>query len=105
MTWPPIPSLIRGSSGPIKVRRVKKAIANGQDCWGHWNDAKRLITIDKTAAIEFQWRVLFHELAHAALSDAGTENLMEDQAVEAVCDAVATARMQELRGELGIIDS
>lgn len=103
--WPPVPSLIRGAGGTIKVRRVKKARVEGTECWGVWDDAKRIITIDKTAAPEHQWRVLFHELTHAALHDAGIENLFDPQGVETLCDCIATARIQEMRGNLGVMDA
>lgn len=105
MSYPAIPTLIRGVAGPIKVRRRKNITLDGAGCWGLWDGAKRLITIDSTAAIDQQWRVLFHELAHAALHDAGIENLMEERAVEAICDALSAARTQEMRGELGLHDS
>ena len=105
MTWPAIPTLIRGAGGPIKVRCVKHVRPEGVECWGVWNDATRTIRLDKTALIEHQWRVLFHELAHAAIGDAGIENLFDEQGVETLCDALATARIQELRGQLGIMDA
>lgn len=103
--WPPLPTLIRGVGGPIKVRRVRRAQVQGTPCWGVWDDAKRIITIDRTAKIEHQWRVLFHELMHAALHDAGIENLFDPKGIETLCDCVATARIQEMRGELGVMDA
>lgn len=104
--WPPIPRLLRGTAGTIKVTLRKRARhPDGTECWGIWDDSKRLITIDRTARMEHQWRVLFHELTHAALSDAGIENLLDGQGVEAICDAVATSRIQEMRGDLGIMDA
>ena len=102
--WPPIPTLVRGTGGAIKVRRLKKVKSAGVDCWGDWDDSTRTIRLDKTAVIEHQWRVLFHELAHAALHDSGLQNAFEDRAIEALCDAFATSRVQEMKGELGIID-
>ena len=106
MSWPPIPTLVRGAGGPIKVRvRVRPRGTDGEEVWGLWDDARRIITLDKSASRVHQWRVLFHELAHAALNDAGLENVLEQKAAETICDALATARVQEMRGELGIIDS
>jgi len=106
MAYPPIPTLMRGTGGAIRIRKRKRPKAwDGTDVWWMWDDSKRLITIDTTASREHQWRVLFHELTHAALHDSGMENLFDDKGVEALCDAFATARMHELRGELGIIDS
>lgn len=103
--FPPLPSLIRGTAGPIKVRLRRNLKLDGQGCWGLWDGAKRIIAIDKTAPIEHQWRVLFHELVHAALHDAGLENVMEEQAIEAICDAMSASRIQEFRGQLGIMDA
>jgi hypothetical protein len=106
MIWPPIPTLVRGTGGTITVRCVKKVKhTDGTECWGEWDEAKRTIRIDKTAKPEHQWRVLFHELTHAALGDAGIENLFDPAGVETLCDALATARMQEFRGQLGIMDA
>jgi hypothetical protein len=45
-----------------------------------------------------QWRTLFHELTHVALDDSGLSNGMNDELVEAVCDAVATQRVREMFG-------
>lgn len=105
-SYPDIPTLIRGSGGPIRVRRrARPRGSDGSEAWGLWDSAQRLITIDKTAKPEHQWRVLFHELAHAALHDAGLDNILEAAAQETICDALATARIQEMRGELGLIDS
>ncbi len=105
MVWPPLPTLIRGAGGPITVRRSRTVRPDGVDSWGVWIDSTRTIRIDKTARIEHQWRVLFHELSHAALHDAGLENAFEDKVVEAIADCMATSAIQIMRGELGIHDS
>ena len=104
MTWPAIPRLLRGAGGPIKVRLVKQVRRTLPAAWGQWNDATRTIRIDKAATPEHRWRVLFHELTHAALNDAGIENMTNEAALEAFCDAIATAAIQAMRGELGMID-
>ena len=106
MSYPPIPTLIRGAGGAITVRRVKRPRgSNGEDCWATWDDARRAIRLDRDAPLEHQWRVLFHELTHSALHDAGIENLLDDAGVEAICDAMASSRMAEFRGQLGIMDA
>jgi Zn-dependent peptidase ImmA (M78 family) len=71
---------------------------DGTECWGIWDDSTRTILLDKSANRRHQWRVLYHELAHVALSDAGLDNGIGDELVEAICDAVATARMRERFG-------
>lgn len=106
MTWPPIPTLVRGAGGPITVRRVKcPRGSDGEEAWGTWDEGRRAIRLDRNASPDHQWRTLFHELCHAAFDDAGLEAVLEDSAQEALCRAIATARIQELRGQLGIIDS
>jgi hypothetical protein len=58
--------------------------------------------MDRSAVPAHKWRVFFHEMVHAALDDAGLSNLLSADAVESICDAIATARLQELRGQLGL---
>ena len=103
-TWPPIPKMVRGASGPIKVRLARNVMHEGTECWGTWEPGKRRIDLDKSALPAHQWRTLYHELGHAALDDAGCSNLFTEAAVEMLVEAFATARMQELRGQLGIAD-
>lgn len=104
--YPDVPRLVRGVGGAIRVRLVKRPRhRDGAEVWGLWDDGKRLITIDATASREHRWRVLFHELAHAAIADAGIENVLDGSYVELLCDAFATARLCEMRGELGIVDA
>ena len=101
MNWPPLPRLVHCAGGPVKVRRKKVLRASdGEDAWGLWEQDKRTIWVAKGLPLEQQWRVYFHELMHAVLTDSGLENLFPEQGVEVLCDAVATARMAELRGSL-----
>lgn len=71
---------------------------DGSECWGIWDESIRTITLDKTATKRHQWRVLFHELGHVALDDSGLSNGMDASVVEAICDAIASARMRERFG-------
>ncbi len=101
ISWPAIPTRVEGAGGPITVKRVKRARSDdGKACWGTWDASKREIEIDRSPSREYQLHTLFHELTHAALDDAGIANLLSDAGQEAVCDAMATARMRELRGTL-----
>ncbi len=103
MRWPAIPKSVRGAGGPIKVRLVQKIVSDEHgDCWGEWEPGKRLVRIEKGAPPQLRWKVLFHELTHAALDDAGVSNLLSFDGVESLCDAMATARLQEMRGQLGM---
>ncbi len=100
--WPAIPSSVEGAAGPIRVRRVKRPCSDeGLACWGTWEKAKREIQLDRSAPREHQWRVLFHEMMHATMDDAGLNYLLTPDAEETLCEAVATGRMRELRGMLG----
>lgn len=99
ITYPPIPKTLMGPAGEISVVMASMLKhPDGDECWGLWDEATRTITLDKSATKRHQWRVLFHELCHVALDDAGLSNGMNDELVEAVCDAVATARMRERFG-------
>ncbi len=92
---------VEGAGGPITVRRVKRARSDdGRACWGTWEASRREIQLDSSARREHQWRVLWHELTHAALDDAGLAYLLSDEGNESICEAVATARMREFRGTL-----
>ncbi len=99
--WPAIPAIVEGAGGPITVRKVKRPRSNdGLACWGTWEQSKREVQLDRSALREHQWRVLFHELMHATMDDAGISSLLTPDAEETLCEAVASARMRELRGTL-----
>ncbi len=99
--WPAIPAIVEGAGGPITVRKVKRARSDdGRPCWGTWEMSKREIQLDRSASREHQTRTYFHELVHAALDDAGIAYLLSEEGAETICEAVASARMRELRGRL-----
>jgi hypothetical protein len=100
--WPPIPKRVRGAGGPIIIRTVKRCEGDTGAAWGTWEPGTRIIRVERGAKPQHKWRVLFHELAHAAIDDAGIAHLLTADGQEAICDATATARIQEMRGELGI---
>ena len=98
-TFPPLPKAISAPGGDVAVVLVDKLKhPDGTECWGIWDDSTRTISLDKSANRRHQWRVLYHELAHVALGDAGLDNGIGDELVEAICDAVATQRMRERFG-------
>lgn len=97
--FPPLPKTISAPGGTVTVRRVKAIkLASGHEAWGTWEPHTRTVEIDLTAPMAHQWRTLYHELAHVALDDAGLHNGMNEELVEAVCDALATARFRERFG-------
>lgn len=105
MRWPPLPKTVRGAGGPIRVKLVDaiepdagKAAGDNSQTFGIWEGHKRLIRIVASLDLAFQWSVLYHELVHAALFDSGLTNLMTHENEEALADAIATARIAEMRG-------
>lgn len=98
--YPRLPVKMEAPGGTVVVvRKPAGAVKSGSaEAWGTWEPHTRTIELDSSAPLSHQWRVLFHELAHVALDDAGLSNGMNDDLVEAVCDAVATQRMRERFG-------
>lgn len=103
--YPALPKRIRGAAGSIAVRLLKRVRGDeGDACWGTWDQSTRTIRIEKGVPRQHQFRTLYHELAHATLDDAGIGYLLTNEGTEAICEAFASSRMQELRGQLGIRD-
>lgn len=98
--YPRLPKRIEAPGGAVLVVLRPKGAVRTEDAeaWGTWEPHTRTIELDRSPPLAHQWRVLFHELAHVALDDAGLSNGMPDELVEAVCDAVATQRMRERFG-------
>lgn len=96
--WPPIPATVQGLGGPITVKLIPNPKdEDGAELWGSWEQSTRVIEIDAGAPIEFQHHTLGHELCHATLGDSGLVNLLEEKLIEALCDALGSARVQEMR--------
>ena len=97
--YPRLPTNVEAAGGPVIVKlRTAKVMAEDKEVWGSWDESSRTIELDARVHPRHQWRVFFHELMHATLADAGLENLFPEPTVEALCDAVATARMREKFG-------
>lgn len=98
--YPRIPAQFEAPGGLVMiVRKPSGAVKSGvNECWGTWEPHTRTIELDSSAPLAHQWRTLFHELTHVGLDDAGLSNGMNDELVEAVCDAMATLRMRERFG-------
>ena len=101
MRYPPIPPVLHGAGGPIAVKLVDRPRVDGEPCWGSWDDGTRTISLERRAKPAHRWRVLFHELVHAAIDDAGLCHLLTPDGQEALCDALSSSRMAELRASLG----
>jgi hypothetical protein len=96
--YPAVPKVAEAPGGPVTVKLVDKLVHRGDECWGLYDPAERTISIDRTASKQHQWRIYYHEWAHAGLCDAGLDNALTEQLNEAICDALATARMRERFG-------
>lgn len=98
--WPPIPAVVQGMGGPITVKITPNLKdEDGAELWGSWEQHIRTIQIDSAAPPEYRWHTLGHELCHAALGDSGLVNEIEEKQAEALCDALGSARVQEMRGQ------
>jgi len=94
-----LPTRIEAACGEVKVRlRAKVSGSAGEECWGTWDEGTRTIAIDKTATDHQRWKTYFHEHTHVALADSGLDEMIPAEQVEAICDAVSTARMREKFG-------
>lgn len=97
--YPPIPRVVSMPGGDVTVLvQPNVRHEDGAACWGLWDDATRTITLDAGATPQHRWWTAYHELCHVALSDSGLDEGMHAKLVEAVCNAVATARMRERFG-------
>lgn len=98
--YPRLPAVVQGAGGTITVAIVSK-IEGGDaehDMLGVFRATERRIEVLASLRGDQRWLVLFHELAHAALWDSGASNHLPDAVEEAVCDAIATARIREKFG-------
>ena len=94
----PLPTRVMGRGGWVKVKLEHDIVDEGVACVGLFRRETRQMLVDASLPIDRQWWVYFHEMHHMALSDAGLEDQMTEDAVEAHCSAVATARMREMFG-------
>lgn len=98
IAFPKLPARLMAPGGEVLVRIKRQPKVDKQDVWGSWDESTRVIEIDGTAPPAHQWHTLYHELTHVALADAGADELMTEDLVEMLCDAVSTARMRERFG-------
>lgn len=109
--WPAIPKTLDGLAGPIRVRirRVESfKAADGDQCWGLYMPPKREIHLASKVPPALRWHTLIHEWAHAWLLDSGVGNVLRgtgadhEQAVEMVCDSLATAMVRSMVRAMGM---
>lgn len=93
--YPPLPRAVAGVLDPITVTREADRMEKHEE-YGHWRWHTRSIVVDAALTGAALWQTYYHELVHAALSDCGVQLTKEQE--EAVCDAIATARVRERFG-------
>ncbi len=92
----PLPASIDAPGGPVRIRTVPTRIwHDGDECLGLYDSERRVIKVTTRIPLAHRWKVLYHELVHVALLDAGLDNGLDDRLHEAICDAIATARVRE----------
>ena len=97
--YPAIPKVIDAPGGKVRIVSKPKVIhEDGRECWGMYDESTRTITLSTAAQPRHLWKVLFHELVHVGLIDAGIDDLLDDKTHEAICNALSTARMREQFG-------
>lgn len=97
--WPPLPSVVQGAGGAIRVVRCRTPIVeDGVTCHGLFRHETRTILIAASLRGRQRWHTFYHELTHAAMTDSGLWNRHTEKQVEALCDAIATARVRERFG-------
>lgn len=93
---PPVPTAVTGILGPIAVvREADRMEKHGE--YGYWRWHTRSVVVDASLTGVALWQTYYHELVHAALDDAGVQ-IGNKKVVEAICDAIATARVRERFG-------
>jgi hypothetical protein len=110
--WPPIPRVVEGLAGSVRVvvRRVESfAAEDGDKCWGLYKPAKREIHIAGKVPIALRWHTLIHEWAHAWMMDSGIHNIVygaddaeKGRNAELICDSLATALVRSFVQRTGI---
>ena len=97
--YPPLPTLVEAPGGPVRIVLSSDLTDDdGVAASGHYANRSRTITIDAEEPRSFQWLVLFQELTHVAIIDAGIGNALTDASHEILADAIATARFRERFG-------
>lgn len=101
MIWPALPSVVHSSIGDVPVEQVADLKdETGDDCLGIWNYGERKIKLRPDQAPPAGWQTLVHEKVHMWLSDSGVSGFLSQKQEEAICDAISTAIVAEMAGQL-----
>lgn len=77
---------------------MQKVSDPGEEVLGYYHERDRFVMILRSLTAEQRWRVYWHEWAHVLLEDSGLSNGITLELEEALCDAIAAARMRERFG-------
>ena len=92
---PPIPATAFTVHGAVPVKMTDDPTILDPGDFGCWNAHDRIIYIRCGMSPTSMWLTLFHEITHADLSD--IDFAIEHDALEAICNAIASARFAALR--------
>ena len=98
---PALPTTVFSTHGPLTVELVEdlRDPENSADrLFGYWNAFTRTISVRAGMHPTTAWLTLIHEQTHADLGEIGVK-LSEEQE-EAVCNAIASARVAEMLARL-----
>lgn len=97
--YPKLPTVVEGPGGPIVVTLAPAPLKiNDTEVWGCWDEATRTISVSDSTPPRMRWKVYLHELTHVAITDSGLDEMISNELHEAICEAVAVARMRERFG-------
>lgn len=91
---PKLPKAAWTIYGEVPIRLVPHLIVDGEPCFGSYDGLTREILIRENMPLVNQWRTLFHERTHLDCEDIGVVTSYDQ--IEAICNAVAAARMAEM---------
>ena len=92
----PPPSRVETPVGTVRVVPAPgPLVIEGDTVLGAWLWDQQRIVIDTATSPRTVWHTYYHELCHVALDAAGVSNMVTGEKQEAVCDAIATARLRE----------
>jgi hypothetical protein len=97
-TLPPIPREVTSALGPIRVVwRDSLAFPDGTPLLGGFQVSERVIYLNTAVTNPLvAWQTLLHEKCHVAFFDSGLRSAIPGPLVEAICDALATARLADM---------
>jgi hypothetical protein len=97
--YPKLPTSVEGPGGAITVTVSPAPLKIAEhEVWGYWDEGERAIKVSDELSPRMRWKVYFHELTHVAITESGLDELISGEMHEALCEAVAVARMRERFG-------